>query len=153
MTVPSRRRILATAILILLAGAAAARDWSGAVQRVVSADTLQIAGDTLHLWGIEAPDPKLLCRDAGGERKMCGDLARDALAELTRDAILSCERRGAIPDFGLIAVCSANGRDLARELVLAGWALAEFRYEGYRAEEAQAREARRGQWADSAPEP
>lgn len=154
-TGPATRRLLTRALLFLLAcgGTAEARDWSGPVQRVVSADTLQIGGDTLHLWGIEAPDPKRMCRGDAGARRLCGELAREALTGLTRGAVTRCERRGTIPDFGLIAVCSANGRDLGRELVLGGWALAEARFEGYRTEEAAARAALRGLWATATSDP
>ena len=115
-------------------------------------------GDTVHfvrlrervrLEGVDTPESRQQCLDAGGKRYSCGQSATDALKGFIGSRSLRCEgsKRGR---YGrLIAVCfDADGTDVNGWLVSQGWALAYRRYsKRYIPQEEMARKGRRGIWA------
>ena len=112
---------------------------------VVDGDSLESDGERLRLRGIDAPELGQTC-DRDGRSYPCGRASRDALAGLAKTDRLEC--RGWQRDrYGrLLATCTAGGGEINRRLVELGWAIANGDYE---AEEARARQARRGLWAGS----
>jgi endonuclease YncB( thermonuclease family) len=121
---------------------------------VINGDTLLVAGEPIHLLGIEAPRRDASCsRD--GRAYACGEEATRALERLVAGAEVRCDGLEG-PRFGdvITASCKADGRDLAGELVRLGWARADLRYASrYEHDEAAARAARRGLWAGTTPWP
>lgn len=111
--------------------------------RVVSGDTLRVAGETYHLAGITAPPLDFFCRDQDLDIR-CGEKARDALRKLVDAKPVRCVRLDDPDAAALSARCFRDGRDLAAALVLEGWALSN---DGYRNEETEARAEARGLWA------
>ena len=73
-------RWCATALMLALAGYAAADDLTGQAG-VIDGDTLEIHGTRIRLWGVDAPESSQLCRGddsltvsvrrQGGERSGC----------------------------------------------------------------------------------
>jgi endonuclease YncB( thermonuclease family) len=149
----TRRHILArwlrcgAAVILLLSGGRAHADIAGA-PRVIDGRTLEVAGQRIRLFGIDAPDLDQVC-EHGGRRYQCGSVARAALWDLIAGLDVSCapEADGPKPGGTTLAVCTAGGRSLNESLVQAGWALADRgATDRYVAAEAEAKAARRGLW-------
>ena len=143
---------IATAILLPAVNAQAAKLFTGVVTHVSDGDTLWVLPDSggaprkLRLDGIDAPE---ICQQGGLA-------SRRALeqASLHRPVQVQVRRRD---DFDReIARVRIDGRDLGARLVSEGqaWSYRWRRSAGpYAAEEAQARLARRGLFADARAEP
>ena len=134
------------ALLMLAAPAAAMQSLSGPV-RVIDGDTLEIAGTSVRLYAIDAPERGETCPGATGAWP-CGARATRALEALAEGG-LTCH--GADRDrYGrLVATCvDGQERDVAESLVRAGIARAWARYgRAYVPAERAARAAGRGLWA------
>lgn len=108
-------------------------------------DTITLGVERIRLRGIDAPEYDQTCRKAGGDYA-CGRRARDQLKALVAGKRVTCEGWERDRYGRLLAVCSADGRDLNGALVEAGWAVS---YGGYEAEEDAARRQGAGLWAGS----
>jgi endonuclease YncB( thermonuclease family) len=138
-------------IMVLFAGAAGA-DISGPA-RIVDGDTIEIDGETIRLYGIDAPELDQTC-ERGGAAYFCGVVATDWLVERTDGAMVTC--RGEQRDrYGRrLAICRAGGIDLNAGLVRAGWAVAFRRYsQRYVADEAIAKRDGSGMWSGEFTDP
>jgi len=109
-------------------------------------DSLRLAGLSLRLFGIDAPERGQDC-DLDGEPWPCGIWAQEVLTRATAGQTLHClavetDRYGRT-----VATCQAEGRDLGSLMVISGAASAYTRYSGrYLPKEALARAAGRGIW-------
>lgn len=139
-------------VLVALAASFAARFAQEEVAghaRVVDGDTLAFGGDRVRLKGMDAPELQQTCLDAQ-RRVDCGRQARDHLALLIDGEQVNCEG-WEVDRYGrLVARCRARGADLNSAMVRDGWAL---EFGDHRAEEDEARQARRGIWAYEFEEP
>jgi endonuclease YncB( thermonuclease family) len=122
--------------------------------RVVDGDSLEIAGQRIRLFGIDAPELHQDCTTKAGRVYACGQAARRALDELTGGRAVTCTPLGQSHDRA-VALCRADGRDLGEEQVRSGHALElwSFSRGRYSAAERDARAARRGLWAGGFEEP
>jgi endonuclease YncB( thermonuclease family) len=122
--------------------------------RVVDGDTLAIAGDTVRLFGIDAPEHGQVCEKADGSGWACGSWASKELARRVRGVTLSCAG-GERDRYGrLVATCTAAGADIAEGLVRDGVAFAYLKYSRrYLAVEKQAAVAGAGLWQGRAERP
>ena len=122
---------------------------SGPVSRVADGDTLRVSGETVRLWGLDAPEKRQECADASGRPYPCGERSRLALEALALGKTATCEVKDRDRYGRVVAACSVGGRDLARQMVEAGLALDYRRYShgAYAAAEESARLARRGMWS------
>jgi endonuclease YncB( thermonuclease family) len=83
-----------------------------------------------------------------GKEWACGKAAKKAMARLVEGKNVVCQERARDSYKRSIAVCLAGGRDLGRELVASGLAVAYRRYsKRYAGEEDAARTAGLGMWA------
>ena len=113
---------------------------------VIDGDTIEVAGRTFDLHGIDAPEPGQRCR-LKGKPFDCGHIAKTALMDLTVGASAVCEARGEAPDGAAAALCRVGGFDLSRNMVHTGWALADRDVTtAYVGTEEKARAAGRGLW-------
>jgi len=119
----------------------ATREFGGRAT-VVDGDSLEIGGNRVRLYGIDAPEFTQTCT-RGADSYACGREARRALAALVRQGV-QCSGNEIDRYDRLLAQCEAGGRDINREMVASGWAVA---YGAYEADERAARAARRGLWA------
>jgi endonuclease YncB( thermonuclease family) len=122
--------------------------------RVVDGDTLEIAADTVRLFGIDAPEHGQTCETADGTGWDCGAWAADELARRVRSQMLTCA--GAERDrYGrLLATCTTAGADIAEGLVRDGVVFAYLKYSRrYLALEKQAAVAGAGLWQGRAARP
>jgi endonuclease YncB( thermonuclease family) len=136
---------------MLLPGVAAAEEFTGRVVGITDGDTIKVlhAGraETVRLQGVDAPEK----RQAYGER------ARRFVADVAFDRTVVVRATGRDRNGRLLGeVLLPDGRSLNQELVRAGYAWWFRKYSRdvrlARLEE-EARQGRRGLWADQAPEP
>jgi endonuclease YncB( thermonuclease family) len=126
---------------------------------VTDGDTFQLDGTIYRLDGIDAPEIDQTCLDESGDVWSCGVTARDRLSAYIRNRAVRCEDRGPDPlhKHRRIGICSIEGEPatLNAWLVHEGWAI-QFEPDAkgrFAAEEADARENRRGLWKGCFAEP
>ena len=101
----------------------------------------------IRLEGIDAPEGGQRCNLKWYGTWDCGRAATTALAQMTRDRLVTCDDRGLDKYGRTLGVCVAEGRDLNAEMVRIGLAWAYVHYSDlYVAEEHDARAARIGVW-------
>jgi endonuclease YncB( thermonuclease family) len=113
-------------------------------------DTLDLDGERIRLWGIDAVEGDQVCQ-RNGRPWRCGDDATAALEALVDGHEITCTERD-IDRYGrTVATCSVAGQDIGSAMVRQGWALDYNRYSGgaYAAEQLEAEQAQRGLWSGS----
>ncbi len=118
--------------------------------RLSDGDSFALGRERYRLQGIDAPELHQQCKDAAGRDWPCGTRARSELRRIIGTDPVQC-RTVTTDRYGRnIAVCQAGGRDIAEEMVRAGFATASDRrgaYNPYAAAQAEARADKRGLWA------
>jgi endonuclease YncB( thermonuclease family) len=111
---------------VLVAGAA----WAGPDGRisVVDGDTIRVGGETVRLFGIDAPEVDQACRRPEGEVWRCGDWVRDEVRRHFEGRSATCDRRDTDRYGRTVATCSVGGHDMGATLVANGYARAYLRY-------------------------
>lgn len=119
--------------------------------RVIDGDSLEIAGVSIRLFGIDAPERNQDCHDGKGTVYACGRAATRALTAAIAGRSITCTPREVDRYNRDVAVCVADDIDLSEAMVRGGHALDLARHSRGRYAEAEreAREARRGLWAGS----
>jgi endonuclease YncB( thermonuclease family) len=146
--------LLIAATIFATIRAALAADLTGRAS-VIDAGTLEIRGNRIRLWGIDAPESNQLCRSEVSLQYRCGARTADELAAFIGNRPVSC-KPVTLDRYGrTVASCAVNGVDLADWLVRHGLALNWPRYSFVRYSSAQdeARRSERGIWAGSFAEP
>jgi endonuclease YncB( thermonuclease family) len=113
---------------------------------VLDGDTIEVRGERVRLYGIDAPEAQQLCT-ISGEPYRRGQQAALALADWIGQRTVRCEERTRDRYGRMVAVCWVSDEDVAGWMVEQGWALAFRKYsDRYVAEEDAARAAGRGIW-------
>jgi endonuclease YncB( thermonuclease family) len=110
----------------------------------VDGDTLFRSGERMRLLGIDAPEIGQTCT-VDALPVPCGRHARDALAELVKTGV-RCRSRSRDAYGRALVNCRTTAGDVSERMVALGQAVAAG---CCRAQEAEARRARRGLWAGS----
>ncbi len=142
-------RVLFLALSMLASGAAAAepRRIVG-VASVIDADTIEIHGERIRLFGIDAPESRQECRRTDGTRWRCGQQAALALQDHIQRRTVACVQDDIDRYRRSVCHCEVSGEDIGRWLVSHGWAVAYVRYSNrYIADENAARAAHIGIWS------
>jgi endonuclease YncB( thermonuclease family) len=108
------------ALVLVMPGQA--RDLIGQAT-VIDGDTIEIHGQRIRLWGIDAPESDQLCRGADSLPYRCGSAAALALADKIGGKLVTCSPRDVDRYGRTVAVCSIGSDDIARWLVSVGLAL------------------------------
>src|SRR4249919_2235646 len=93
------------------------------VVSVIDGDTIEIHGQRIRLFGIDAPESSQLCIRASGERWRCGQQASFVLADRIGRASVNCRPRDLDRYGRVVAVCFKGNEDLNRWMVANGWAV------------------------------
>ena len=96
--------------------------------KVLDGDSLRDGAEEIRLHGIDAPEYRQTCTDAAGKSCPCGKRAARHLRKLIGNAPVSCQIIDADKYDRSVGVCSANGVDLNKAMVEAGWAIAYTRH-------------------------
>lgn len=123
--------------------------------RVLSGDTISVAGTVVRLKSIEAPELSQACRTSQGRAWRCGKAARRRLASLVGRSRVSCEVSKEANQPASTGRCSTEKvADLAQEMVLRGYAFADSGlFGGYGGDEQKARDGKIGMWQGTAVRP
>lgn len=141
------------ALVIALTGLLAANPAAALEGRptVIDAGTIEIAGTTVRLFGLDAPAADATCPRVDGTRWDCGRQAVFGLAALLERHWVTCVPQGRDARGLVTAVCrmgGAQGIDVGQRLVADGWARPDpSQSDAYVADEQAARAAGLGLWA------
>ena len=137
---PGRYRLAISALLGVLGFV-----HSTLAQTAIDGDTLSLNGQTIRLYGIDAPELKQTCGNWPA-----GELAQEALASMLIGHQVICESKGQDRYGRTLAVCKVDGFDLGAEMIRSGMAWAFTRYSvDYLSQEIEAKTAGRGvHWHD-----
>jgi endonuclease YncB( thermonuclease family) len=144
-----RETALATLVVLALTAHAAGQQGPQPV-RLADGDSFALGRERYRLYGIDAPELHQECTDARGQPWPCGTRARSELRRIIGTDPVQCRTLSTDRYGRNIAVCHAGGRDLAEEMVRAGFATAIDRRGAanpYEAAQADARAVKRGLWA------
>ncbi|MCV9910052.1 thermonuclease family protein [Brucella sp. HL-2] len=97
---------------------------------VIDADTIEIHGQRIRLFGIDAPEGRQTCRDAEDKEYRCGQVGANALDEyIQMSQPIRCQKKDTDRYNRMVATCeTAKGEDVAAWLVRSGHALDWPRY-------------------------
>src|SRR5712664_979521 len=122
---------------------------------IIDGDTLEMHGERIRLWGIDAPESSQLCRGDDSLQYRCGAKAANELDAFIARRPVDCSPVN-LDQYGrTVAVCSIDGVDLAEWLVRNGLALNWPTYSKGKYDKAQrdAEHAGRGMWTGSYVQP
>lgn len=121
------RYLIFLLFLGVLPGLAGAQDISGRA-RAIDGDTIELAGQTVRLHGIDAPELGQDCEGRDRGRWPCGGWSRDVLSSLLAGGDLRCAGRGRDRYGRILATCRLGRTDIGEEMVARGAAHAYRRY-------------------------
>ena len=97
--------------------------------RAVDGDTLDLAGQRVRLFGVDAPEKRQTCEDEDRQTYACGREAQRALAWLIRHSEVTCETEKKRDIYRrVLATCWVDGIDIGEWMVRRGHALAYIAY-------------------------
>jgi endonuclease YncB( thermonuclease family) len=96
---------------------------TGSSAYAVDGDSLEMNGNRLRLWGIDAPELNQTC-----DGQPVGKMARTYLAGLLKSGPVICISKGTDRYGRILAVCRAGNVDINRTMVRSGMAFAYTRY-------------------------
>lgn len=115
--------------------------------KVIDGDTLEIGGERVHLYGLDAPEPEQQCEHYG-RFWPCGAEAGTVLERTIGERHLDCQARGESDDGDKLVTCSIGPVSINEAMLTTGMAVAlPDAPAAYAAAEEAAREAQRGIWA------
>ena len=137
--------------ILILAVFSASQGWAASTI-VKDGGTVQVAGVTYRLDGIDAPELDQMCIDEHADPWACGVEARDQLANLIGGRQVRCEDLGLGTTYKKrhIGICTVEGESASLNQLLVRQGLA-LNFEPYargrfREDEAAAKDNRRGLW-------
>ncbi len=114
--------------------------------KVVDGDSIFIGETEIRLQGIDAPEYYQNCYDANKREYRCGDRAYKALLSLVNED-LYCKKVSEDYYKRTVAICYSAEKDINREMVRQGWAVAYDQYSDiYVEEEKYAKKNKKGIW-------
>ena len=132
--------------MLLCSGPAAAQEIIGPA-RVVNGDTIDIADKRIRLHGIDAAEDGQICLDENVDYWGCGEAATERLRQLVASKSVKCIPIARDPTGVHVAKCFVDRRDIGKQMVRSGLAVAYRQLsKEYEGAEAAARAERAGLW-------
>src|ERR1700675_2193927 len=107
--------VLSSLFVLSLGPALSAADLAGRAS-IIDGDTIEIHGQRIRLFGIDAPESRQTC-DADGQTYRCGQQGAFARADRIGHRTVICEPRDTDRYGRIVAICRADGEDLNAWLV------------------------------------
>lgn len=134
--------VLVLALMMALPVAAAEPE-----ARVIDGDTIDLSGQRIRLFGIDAPEKGQVC-DNRGQVRDCGAWSARVLRDLIGNDPVQCRARDTDRYGRTVATCTVAGRDIGEMMVGQGAARAYTRYSArYLAHEREAQTQGIGIWS------
>lgn len=96
--------------------------------RVIDADTIAVGGQTVRIFGIDAPEADQTCTRPDGSTWACGAWATEQVRAAYEGRRVACEAIERDRYDRIVARCFAGGADIAMRIVRSGWATAYQRF-------------------------
>ena len=123
------------------------------IARVIDGDSIEIAGQTIRIEGIDAPEFKQTC-ERNGAAWACGVEAAAMLRSIIRERPVSCAPVGKDRYGRMLGRCNVGTDELNALMVRRGFALSFTKYSvRYAPEETAAKAERAGLWSGTFVEP
>ncbi|MGO4127411.1 thermonuclease family protein [Inquilinus sp. YAF38] len=137
-----------TAALLTVPSQAPAKEPITGRASVIDGDTIEIHGQRIRFFGVDAPESRQLCQDENGGQYRCGQRAALALSDFIGQATVRCAERDRDKWRRIVAVCRARGEDLSGWMAAQGLGpVADTEYSrDYVRRTEEAKGARRGIW-------
>ncbi len=119
--------VLMIAALVVVGPSQTLGDVKGEM-RVIDADTIEIDGVRIRLFGIDAPEQGQTCTSQAGKIWNCGAWVSSVVRERYEGAHARCEQKDTDRYGRLVATCFVAGTDMAEVLVTEGLAFAYRKY-------------------------
>ncbi|HEC16160.1 MAG TPA: thermonuclease family protein [Sedimenticola sp.] len=119
--------------------------------KVIDARTIEINGQQIRLWGIDAPDIDQLCFTKKKHIPFrCGVVAIEKLQKLLSNQVITCKGDKKDEEGRLIAVCYSGRVEVNENVVLSGWGVADPKQtDKYNRAQGAAQNMRDGMWRSS----
>lgn len=118
---------LVSLCLLILPLPSAAESFSGRID-VVDGDTIRVAGRTVRLHGLDAPEQEQSCERAQGAHWACGAWVTGRVQDAFEGRKARCEAVDIDRYERIVARCEVGGLDMGRWLVSEGLAFAYRKY-------------------------
>lgn len=145
-------KIIAISILLLLPLISMAEEISGE-PKLIDSKTIEIDGQQVRFWGLDAPDLDQICYTQGKRRSpfRCGASTYEKIGKMLQNQTLTCKGDEHDAEGRLVAICYSHMGNMEIEvneqLVLSGWAVADPKVgKRYKRFENVAKEFRDGLW-------
>lgn len=121
---------------------------NGVPSRVIDTDTLELQGERVRLWDIQAPERREYCIRKGAAAFRCDDVGKAFVEALVASGV-TCTPQKRDKYGRVVAACvTAAGEDVSTRIVQAGYALAYRRFTKHQVSaEDSARAAGAGWWS------
>jgi endonuclease YncB( thermonuclease family) len=114
---------------------------------IIDGDTIEIRGQRIRLWGIDAPEGQQRCVRDGKLWRAHADSANALDAYLAGRAI-ACKQKDMDRYKRMVAICEVDGEDIGRWMVRMGWAFdfTSYSHGHYTKDQTEAKVYSRGLW-------
>ena len=103
---------------------------------IIDGDTIEIAGERIRIWGVDAPESGQTCV-RGGQEWRCGQQSALALSDWIGPRPVACMEQERDRYDRSVANCSVDSQDVGEWLVREGWAIEYTQYSDGRYQEAE----------------
>lgn len=149
------QRLLVIVTVLLVAACTPAPPSGVGRASVIDGDTLEVQGQRIRIWGVDAPEARQSCTGAQGVEYHCGREAAHRLDVRLDGRVVRCFEQDRDRYGRSVARCEVDGVDLGGWLVRQGWARRYADYAGlaYFTEEMSARRDGIGVWQGAFEDP